>query len=249
MQIGERFLAGFPDSAEKQAAQKLLSVVKTFRELVAKSSDEDDLYFQLYSQVREGLSGRNIDNAEIAELTTVVEKYEVRHQYVFDFIRGIKLEYQADEFIDFAELSTCAYLNSSSVLACIVKMLSQASRVDLDFEQESAVLSLGVVDYLVQQLTRTVGQLESKKYFVPFLEVKDRGLDLMNQVEPIDESLWKDLVQFQCKRLLEKIDAASSLGKLSSSRLKRQLHLLAITNQMLIKQIASGPGPHASRSH
>jgi phytoene/squalene synthetase len=194
--------------------------------------------FDWYSEIREGLSGRQVHDPLVKELVKAIDQFEIPHQFVFDFIRGVDREKSLPVFPDFDELRTWAYLTSSSLWLCVIKI------VDGDISDDQllqATIDLGVLDTLLEKLSDFVPQMETKNFFLSRDEWIDRRLNLENQVEPIDHSLWRDLIQFQCKRLELRIANAAKLGELLESRLGKKIKSVIGARWALLKKIRRNP--------
>lgn len=256
----------FSDSDRKSAGQTVLEVVAKSMELakndlesrtlqatlqhtaVAESEFDSDgpsvpmqdcpEYFAWYSSLREGLSGRPNDDPLVERFCNVVQQYRIPVQFVFDLIRGIHREASDEQFTDFDLLETCAYQRSSCVLLCLLAIAGADLKDDATMQ---AIIQLGIADYLVFRLANFVPQLQSKKFFLSKPEWVHRRLDLYNQSEPIEDGLWQDLIQFQCRRVQSYLHRFREYA--SHGRFPQQADLvsLALKLQAMQKKLRRNP--------
>lgn len=207
-------------------------------EPAAEESDEENELLTWFHLVREGLSGRQVESDQVNRFVQAMEDYEVPHQFLFDFIRGVAQERAMREFRDRAELRTWACLVSSSMWLGVLKIFG----VDVGDESiMESIVDLGVATMLIEKLTRTQSQFARKRYFLAQDEIIDRGLDFYNQVEPIDDELWKDLVQFQCRCIEDFLQSATRLGKTLTGPVRRRITLMVHEKWGVLKKIRRQP--------
>lgn len=237
----KNLVAGFPPGPSREAAEQVLELVDQWRAMAAaaadQSEDEDDC-LAVFHQARECLSGRGCEDPGLRRLTEIVERFDLPQQYVFDCIKGIRREARTHGFLDFADLGTCAYLNASSLLLCLVQILNDQKP---DEGLEVSLIALAQAAFLVHKLGHFPSQLERKNYFLPNCEVRDRGLDLSDQSQPVDEDLWKDLIQFQCRRIDELLTLASAVEHQTTGRLRGLLKKIWVRQLLLMKKIRRDP--------
>lgn len=228
------FVDSLPDSVEKEACRVLLEV----SEYSAKVAGDEEAFGQWFGAIREGLSGRNNADRLVTHLVEVTNEYDIPHQFVFDFVKGPRRHFVLLEFPDFAELETCAYLCSSALLLSLAKV----NGCGLDADQEvQAFCKFGVGDFLLQKLAFMVPQLNSKKIFMPVTEWMDRRLNLYDQTEPIEDELWKNLIQFQCSRIRDHLAEIESVCQKYRNGFGKVLNQWAIRNATLLKKINRNP--------
>ena len=201
-------------------------------------ADEGGEFFQWYSQIREALSGRAIENTELTELAEIVREYSVPQQFVFDLLRGLAKERQLDQYPDYPELRTWAYQTCSTLWLVVLKI----GGLDLDDpDRFGAAVDMGIAHGLILKLANMVPQLETKRIFLPEEEWVDRRLDLLDQSEPVDELLWKDLIQYQCLRVEEHLQNARPLGSCFEKKVNGAIRKRMAVLETLLKKIRRNP--------
>lgn len=160
--------------------------------------------------IRESLSGRGTSDPLVAALTDTVETFSIPHQYIFDVLRGVTNDLEPVSLQTIADLRAYCYLVASSVgLSCLHIWGFDST----DEAYLRPALDCGIAMQITNILRDVNEDFQRNRVYIPKEDWLDRGLDLDCQIEPFDDDLWKDLIQFECRRAQNLFHSALDLQK------------------------------------
>ncbi len=160
--------------------------------------------------IRESLSGRGTSDPLVAALTDTVETFSIPHQYIFDVLRGVTNDLEPVSLQTIADLRAYCYLVASSVgLSCLHIWGFDST----DEAYLRPALDCGIAMQITNILRDVNEDFQRNRVYIPKEDWLDRGLDLECQIEPFDDDLWKDLIQFECRRAQNLFHSALDLQK------------------------------------